>query len=118
MEITQTTSTSERELGMLTHLLSFAGMAMPFGSIMGPLVIWLMKKDESEFLDQTGRAVLNFQISYVIWSCAAFLLCFFLIGFPMLIVLPILNLVFTIIGAVKARDGIVWDYPMTIEFLR
>ena len=118
MEITQTTSTSERELGMLTHLLSFAGMAVPLGSIMGPLVIWLMKKDESEFIDQNGRMVLNFQISYVIWSMAALLLCIFLIGFPMLIVLPILNVVFTIIGAVKARDGIVCSYPMTIQFLR
>lgn len=118
MEITQTTSNSERELGMLTHLLAFAGMAMPFGSIVGPLVIWLMKKDESEFLDATGRAVLNFQISYVIWTFAALVLCFFIIGFPMLFVLPILNVIFTIIGAVKARDGIVWDYPMTIQFLR
>ena len=118
MEITQTTSTSERDLGALTHLLSFAGFAIPFGSIVGPLVVWLMKKDESEFLDQTGRAVLNFQISYVIWSFAAFLLCFLLIGFPMLFILPMLNVIFTIIGAVKARDGIVWNYPMTIQFLK
>lgn len=118
MEITQTTSTTERELGMLTHLLSFAGMAIPFGSIMGPLVIWLMKKDESDFLDQTGRMVLNYQISYVIWTIAAVLLCIFLIGIPILFVLPFLNVVFTIIGAVKARDGIVWNYPMTIQFLR
>ncbi|PCJ54567.1 MAG: orotate phosphoribosyltransferase [Planctomycetota bacterium] len=117
MEITQTTSTSERDLGALTHLLSFAGFAIPFGSIVGPLVIWLMKKDESEFLDQTGRAVLNFQISYVIWTIVAVILCFVLIGFPILFVLPILNVIFTIIGAVKARDGIVWNYPMTIKFL-
>jgi len=117
METTQTTSNTERELGMLTHLLAFAGMAMPFGSIVGPLVIWLMKKDESKFLDQCGRAVLNFQISYVIWSFAALVLCFVLIGFPILFVLPVLNIVFTIIAAVKARDGIVWNYPMTIKFL-
>jgi uncharacterized protein len=100
----------EKTLGIVMHVLSLVGLA-----IVGPLVIWLMKKDQSAFLDAQGRELLNFQVSYLIYSFVAFLLCFVLIGFPILFALAIASIVLTIIGIVKSADGTIYRFPLTIR---
>ncbi|MHC4931028.1 MAG: DUF4870 domain-containing protein [Planctomycetota bacterium] len=107
-----------RTWAMLCHL---AGISMyvgvPFGNIVGPLVLWLIRKDEYELVDEQGKIALNFQISWAIYIAAAIFLSLFLIGIPILIVLLILQFVLTIVGAVKVNNRQPWSYPITFNFL-
>jgi hypothetical protein len=110
-------SKDERTLAMLCHLLSFSFVVIPLGNILGPLVLWLVKKDEMAFVDRHGRAVLNFQITYTIVVLVAVLLVFVGVGICILAALPVLHLITGIIGAVRAQDGRPYTYPMAIPFL-
>ncbi len=85
--------------------------------ILGPLIIWLIKKDQSAYLDAQGRELLNFQITYLIYAFASFLLIVFLIGIPLLFVVGIAMIVLTIIGIVRAAEGRVYRFPLTIRML-
>ncbi len=105
-------SQDEKTLGIVMHVLCLVGFP-----ILGPLIIWLIKKDSSRYLDQQGRELLNFQISYFVYALIALALCFILIGFPLLIVIGIASIVLTIIGIVKASEGSVYHFPFTIRLL-
>ena len=74
-------------MAMLAHLLVFTGYVVPLGNIIGPLIIYLIKKDESSYIRQHAAEALNFQISVLIYFILSLLLCFVLIGVPMLIAL-------------------------------
>ncbi|TVP77719.1 MAG: DUF4870 domain-containing protein [Puniceicoccaceae bacterium] len=104
---------------MLCHLLSLVGfVGVPFGNILGPLVLWLMKKDQDAFVDATGKEVLNFQISATIYMVICGLLIFLVIGLLLLPILIIGVIVYTIIAALKANEGKLYRYPLTIRFLK
>ena len=107
----------ERMYAMLCHLSVFSGFIIPFGNIIGPLVIWQMKKHEFTLVNDQGREVLNFQISMLIYIAIAAVLCIFIIGIPILIGLLIFNLIITVIGALKANEGIRYRYPMCLQIL-
>ena len=107
----------ERNLGMLCHLLALSGFIVPFGNIIGPLILWILKKDESIYLDDHGRECLNFQISMTIWQILCIPLWFVCVGMPLSIALLVVSLVCTIIAAVKANAGEYYRYPITIRFL-
>jgi uncharacterized Tic20 family protein len=114
-----TSPSGDHTVAMLCHLLSFIGLiGVPFGNILGPLVIWLMKKDQDAFVDEVGKEVLNFQISASIYALICGVLVFVAIGLFLLPILIILVVVFTIIGAMKANQGILYRYPLTIRFLK
>ena len=85
---------------------------------MVPLVIWLVKRADSPEIDSTGKEVLNFQITYTIYSLIAGALCFVLIGFLILPIVLIVWLVCIIIAAVKTSNGETYRYPATIRFLQ
>jgi len=109
----------EKTFGMLYHLLSLAGLiGVPFGNILGPLVIWLVKKNESSFVDQCGKESLNFQISLTIYAIGSAMLFFILIGMPLLIAVVILYIVCVIKASIKANNGEVYKYPLTIRFIK
>ena len=103
---------------MLLHLSSFLSMAIPFAGIVLPIVMWATNKNESAVIDAHGKNVINWIISFMIYALISAMLCFVLIGFPMLFALGICSIVFTIMGAVKANNGIVWKYPMSIRFFK
>lgn len=106
-----------RTWGMLCHLAAFAGLILPsFGHVVGPLVIWLIKKDEYPFVDAQGKKSLNFQISMTIYGVVAFLLCFVLIGLVLLPALALVDIICVIIASVKASNGEEFNYPMAIKF--
>jgi uncharacterized Tic20 family protein len=107
-----------RMWGMLCHLSALAGLVIPFGNVLGPLVVWLTKKNEFSFVDDQGKESLNFQISLSIYMAVAAVLSLLLIGIPLLIALGIGGLVLTVIGAVNANDGKTYRYPMTIRFFQ
>lgn len=103
---------------MFCHLSTFAGfIGMPFGNIIGPLIIWLIKKDEWQFVDHHGKEALNFQISVTIYSIIAVFLCFVIVGFILLPIIFIADVILTIIAAIKANDGEEYVYPYTIRFI-
>ncbi|MFQ6109129.1 MAG: DUF4870 domain-containing protein [Candidatus Aminicenantales bacterium] len=112
------TETQERTWGMLCHLSALAGFIIPFGNIIGPLIIWLIKKDESAFVDDQGKESLNFQISITIYILIAAILILVIIGIFLMIGLGILAIVLIIIAAVKANSGEKFRYPITIRFIR
>lgn len=102
----------ERTMAMLIHGLQF------FVSILAPLIIWLMKKDESKFIDYHGKEALNFQISIFIYSTVAALSMLVLIGFLLLPAIIIAYYVLLIIAAIKANEGEYYKYPLIIRFIK
>lgn len=111
-------SKEEKTLGMICVLLQFLGFVFPFGSLIGPLVLWLVKKDSSRFLDEIGKETVNFEITLLIAGIISFILCFIVIGFLLLFVVAIYALVTIIIAAIKANDGVVYRYPVNIRFIK
>jgi uncharacterized Tic20 family protein len=111
-------SSDERNMGMLCHLLALLGyIGIPFGNIIGPLVIWMVKKEESEFIDKCGQESLNFQISMFIYGAISGVLILVLIGIPMLIAILIIDLVCVIQASITASEGRVYHYPFTMRFV-
>jgi len=109
----------ERTWAMVCHLAAFAIFIIPFfGNIIGPLVIWLIKKEESPFVDDQGKESLNFQISFTIYCLVSLLLSIIVIGIVFLIALGIMFFVLVIIAAVKANDGEKFRYPLTIRLVK
>jgi len=113
----QQLSKDERTFAMLAHLSALSGFVIPFGNIIGPLLIWMIKKDEMPFVDDQGKESLNFQISIFIYLVVSAVLIIVLIGIVLLIVVGIFSLIATIIAAVKANDGVKFRYPLCIRFI-
>ena len=107
----------ERQWAMFAHLSALCGLIIPFGSIIGPLVIWLIKKDTMPFVNDQGKEALNFNITMAIAAVVCSLLMLVLIGFLLLPALVILWLVFVIIGTIKANEGTAYRYPFTLRLV-
>jgi uncharacterized Tic20 family protein len=112
------TSSDVRTWCVLCHASALLGLFFHFlGHILGPLVVWLMKRDRSPEIDAYGKESLNFQLSMLIYDAVAVVLCVFLIGIPILIGLWVANTVLVIIASVKAGQGEFYRYPFTIRFI-
>jgi len=107
-----------RMWAMLCHLGGLTGYVVPFGQIIAPLVIWLIQKDKSSFVDAHGKQALNFQISWTIYALASGILVFVCVGFALLMALAVAELVLVILAALAANDGKPYKYPLTIQFLK
>ncbi len=99
----------------LAGLLSLTGI--PFAGLIGPLVLWLAKRDDDPFIDDQGRESVNFQISMGIYMILAGLLCVILIGIPILMGLVLAELILIILACVRSNEGELYRYPLTIRFL-
>ncbi len=108
----------ESTLGVVFHLLAFAGLAVPFGNILGPLVLWLLKRGDSPYLDAVGKEVVNFNISWMIYTAIAAFSLFVLVGFLLLPLVALAWLVLVIIAAIKASEGKFYRYPLTIRLIK
>lgn len=106
-----------RTLAMMCHLSAFAGLFVPLGNIWGPLVFWLVKKDEIPDVDAHGKESLNFQISMTIYIVMSIILSLLLIGIPVLVGLSIYWIVAVIIASVRANNGELYRYPLAIRFI-
>jgi uncharacterized protein len=107
-----------RMWGMLCHLAALAGFFIPFGHLVGPLIVWLIKREEIPFVDDQGKESLNFQISMTIYGIIPMLLAFILIGIPLLILLAIVDFVLIIVASIKSNNGERYRYPLTIRFIK
>ena len=106
-----------RQWCMFMHLSQFAGYAIPFAGIIAPIVMWRTRADQSEEIDEHGRMIVNAMLSYFCYWITAIILCFVLIGFPLVFALAIASIALPIIGAIKADEGVLWRYPLVIPFL-
>ncbi len=112
------TDPDEKMWGMLTHLLALSiFVGIPLGNVIGPLIIYLIKKDEFEFVAQEGKEVLNFQITWSIIFIISAVLIIVGIGVLLLIGFGIAWLVLVVMGSVAANRGESYKYPLTIEFI-
>jgi len=102
----------------LCHLSAFAGYFFPFGGIIGPLICWLTRKDESQWVDQNGKQSMNFQLSILLYMVLAIPLIIIIVGIPILIFLGFLEVICIIIASVKASKGEEFKYPVTIPFIQ
>jgi hypothetical protein len=109
-------SDDEKKFAVISHLLSFAGFFFPFGNILGPLVIYLLKKDESEYVRHHAAEALNFQINMTVYISIAALLIFIFIGIILLPIVLAIDVILTIVAAVRASNKIRYTYPLTIRF--
>jgi uncharacterized Tic20 family protein len=100
---------------MLMHLSQLAGLVVPLIGFILPVVLWLTNKDVNEKVNENGRNILNFMISYTIY---AVILCITIIGIPLAVILGIVYVIFVIVASIKANNGESWKYPMTIEFIK
>ena len=113
-----TSSTSVRTWCMLAHASALVGFLVPVaGHLVGPLIIWLAKRQDSPEIDAHGKESMNFQISMLIWNCIAAILILVLIGIPLLILLHILNIIFVIVASIQASEGKLYRYPFTIRLI-
>jgi len=112
----------ERTWGMACHLAAFAGLVVPgLGFVLGPLVVWLIKKDQYPFVNEQGKESLNFQISVLIYGVAAGILAFTVILIPLVAVflgaLAIFNVVMIIVAAVAISNGQRFRYPLAMRLI-
>jgi uncharacterized Tic20 family protein len=111
-------SESERNWAMFCHLSAFAGFFFPFGSIIGPLICWMSRRDESTWINENGKASLNFQLSILLYTVLAIPLCFILIGIPIVVLLGTFKITCIIIASIRASKGEEFKYPLAIPFIQ
>jgi uncharacterized Tic20 family protein len=111
-------STDERQWGMFSHLAALIGFLIPFGNLLGPLIVWQMKKNEMPFVDDQGKESLNFQITVSIAVFVCILLMVIFIGILLLPIVGIGALVLTVIGALKANNGERYRYPIALRLIK
>lgn len=123
-------SNEERQWAMFAHLSALvggiltSGWAGSIGTFIGPLIIWLAKKDSMPFVDDQGKEALNFNITVGIVFLALLLLSIMTLGIGLIIAIPgwivvgVAWLVFTIIAAIKANEGVAYRYPLTLRLIK
>ncbi len=113
-------SKSERQWAMGCHLIALCGVVVPVPSanLLGPLILWLIKREDGAFINDQGKESLNFQISLFIYFLACLLLSFIGIGFILILPLAIFGLVYVVIAAIKANEGTAFRYPLCIRLIK
>ena len=119
------TESQARTWNMLCHLSALAGFIIPFGNILGPLLVWQIKKNEIPSVNVHGKAALNFQITVTLAAfvgvVVAVILSFFCVGFllvPLVILIGLAGLVFAIIAGIKANNGEDYKYPFSFQLIK
>lgn len=107
-----------RTFTTLLHVSQFAGFIVPYAGFVLPIVMWISNKDQNQVINQHGKNIVNWLISGTIYAIAAGILTIILIGIPLLVAVGICAVIFPIIGAVKASNDEIWQYPLTIQFLK
>lgn len=102
----------DRNIAMLAHLLGI------FTGFVGALVIWLIKKDASSFINDQAKEALNFQITVVIGLCGAWALAFVLVGFLLVPAIMVANFIFCILAAIASSKGQLYRYPVALRLVK
>lgn len=107
-------SDDDRTWGMLAHLSALVAMALGGMTFLGPLIVWLVKKDQSAFVADQGKEALNFQLSVLLVTivCAATI-----IGIPLVLVVFVGSIIYSIIAGMEANKGVAYRYPYTFRLI-
>jgi uncharacterized protein len=109
----------ERTWGMLAHLSALAGLVVPLaGIVVGPLIVWLSRRDESQFVAEHAKEALNFNISVLLGALACMFLMLVFVGFLLGTALFIAWLVMMLIAAIKASEGHPYRYPFSLRLVK
>ena len=108
----------ERQMGLWLHLSQLANVIFPLAGVIIPVVLWQTQKDKMPALDAHGKTIVNWIISSIIYMVVSLVLMIVLVGFFTFLAVAIMGVVFPIIGAIKANNGDLWEYPLTIKFLK
>jgi uncharacterized Tic20 family protein len=112
-------SKEEQNWAMVCHLSALAGFLIPFGNIVGPLIVWLVKRAELPAVESNGKESINFQITVTIGVMICIPLMFVLIGIPLMFAIGLAALILTIMAAVKVSNGVLdYKYPFAIRLLK
>jgi uncharacterized Tic20 family protein len=115
----ETISRDARNWAMGCHLIALVGLlGNGLGFLVGPLIVWLVKREDDPFIDEQGKESVNFQITMILAIVVCVPLMLIVIGFPLLMLIGIWDVVLTIIAGVKAANGEHWRYPATIRFIK
>ena len=107
-----------RQWAMGAHLAALVGLlGNGVGFLLGPLLVWLLKREDHPFIDEQGKEALNFQITMFIAMMLCIPLVFVLIGVLLLPILGLVNVVLTVLAGIKSANGEPWRYPLTIRFV-
>lgn len=100
-----------RQWALIAHLSAFLGCLIPFGNLIGPLIVWQLKKDEDPFINDQGKEALNFQITVSLMVLLSFILMLVVIGLFLVWIVAIGAVVLMIIAAIKSNEGTAYRYP-------
>ena len=109
-----TPTSDERILGVLSHILAI----VPGIGIIGPLIIWLLKRNESSFVEANAKESLNFQSTVIIASIISWILVVVAIGWLLLVVIGIMNVVLVIVATVRASENMIYRYPVNLRLIK
>ncbi|MGB7156519.1 MAG: DUF4870 domain-containing protein [Tepidisphaeraceae bacterium] len=102
----------DNTMAMLCHLLSI------FTGFLGPLIIWLIKKDQSPFVDDQGKEALNFQLTLLIGYIVGVVTACLIIGYLLIMAVWVVSIIFAIMGTIAANKGVAYRYPINIRFIK
>src|SRR3954468_3616886 len=111
-------SQEDRNWGLIAHLSALSGLIIPLGSVLGPLIVYLVKKDQSAFGADCAKEALNFNLTVVIAAIVCAILWLVFVGILLSVVLFFAWVVLTIVAAVRASEGTSYRYPATIRFVK
>ncbi len=107
----------QRNWALFAHLSALIGLVVPLGFVLGPLILWLIKKDQMPLVNEAGKEALNFQLTMLIGVVIAFVLMLVIIGVFLLAAIAVFDIVMVIIAAVQTSNGARYRYPLTIRFI-
>ena len=108
-----------RKWAMICHIIALVGLlGNGIGFLVGPLLVWLVKREDHPFIDQQGKEAVNFQITAFIALFASALLTLLVVGFGLLLIVGLAMTIFPILAAIKANRGEDYRYPISIRFIR
>ncbi len=107
----------ERTWGMLAHLSALAGLVVPLGNVIGPLIVWLARRERSPFVAGQAREALNFNITVAFGAVVCYGLTWLLVGIPLFVALALYWLGMTIVAAIKASEGVRYRHPVAMRLV-
>jgi uncharacterized Tic20 family protein len=108
-----------RKWAMISHIIALVGLiGNGIGFLLGPLIVWLIKKQDHPFIDDQGKEAVNFQITMLIAACISGLLIFAVVGIFLLAIVGIIMTILPIIAGIKANEGVSYRYPVSIRFIK
>lgn len=117
-------SAEQRTWGMFCHLAALSAFFSGIGLVLGPLIVWLVKRDEMPFVNDQGKEALNFNITVSIVSAVLWIFSIVTLGIGLLIAVPLwiaialIWLIVTIVAAIKANDGEYYRYPFALRLIK